>query len=55
MRKSNKVKDSDSFKTVYKEKIHDEKGTYISEVQEFNKPEDYDKAFKQYYPNDKEV
>lgn len=47
MKKANKV--------VYKEKVTDEKGTYISEVQEFKEPEGYRDAFKQYYPKDKEV
>lgn len=55
MRKSNKIKESDSFRILKSEKVHDEKGTYVSEVQEFNKPEDYDTAFKQYYPNDKKI
>lgn len=27
--------------------------TFISEVQEFNKPEGYEDAFKKYYPKEK--
>ncbi|CDG01467.1 hypothetical protein [Clostridium chauvoei] len=37
-------------KTVTHELVSDEKGTYVSEVQNFNKPEDYEDAFKNYYP-----
>ena len=32
------------------EKQNGERKTFISEVQEFNKPEGYDDAFKGYYP-----
>lgn len=32
------------------EKQNGEKKTFISEVQEFNKPEGYEDAFKEYYP-----
>ena len=32
------------------EKQNGEMKTFISEVQEFNTPEDYDGAFKEYYP-----
>ena len=32
------------------EKRNGEKKTFISEVQEFNKPEGYEEAFKEYYP-----
>lgn len=35
---------------VTKEKQTENKKTFISEVQEFKKPEDYDEAFKAYYP-----
>lgn len=27
--------------------------TYISEIQHFHKPEDYEDAFKKYYPKEK--
>ena len=36
--------------TVSYELITDKNGTYISEVQTFNKPVDYETAFKKYYP-----
>lgn len=36
--------------TISNELVTDENGTYISEVQSFNKPEDYEDAFKKYYP-----
>ncbi|MBU3159986.1 hypothetical protein KPL37_09500 [Clostridium frigoris] len=47
--------DNDSNKKVstekqYVEKKNGDKKTFVSEVQEFNKPENYDDAFKQYYP-----
>lgn len=38
---------------VYKKVISNENGNYISEVQEFDKPEDYEDAFKRYYPKEK--
>lgn len=34
------------------ELVSDEAGTYISEVQYFKKPEDYEDAFKDYYPKE---
>ena len=47
--------ENDSNKKVRKEKQYVEKKNgdtkaFISEVQEFDKPEDYDDAFKEYYP-----
>ena len=38
---------------ITREKQKGGKGTYISEVQEFNKPEGYEDAFKKYYPKEK--
>lgn len=38
---------------VRKEKQKGKKSTYISEIQEFDKPEDYEDAFKKYYPKQK--
>ncbi|MBU3144238.1 hypothetical protein [Clostridium sp. CF012] len=38
---------------VRKEKQKVEKKTFISEVQEFQKPEGYEDAFKKYYPQQK--
>lgn len=38
---------------IYKELVHTKDGNYVSEVQEFNKPEDYEDAFKRYYPKEK--
>ena len=38
---------------ITREKQKGRKGTYISEVQEFNKPEGYEDAFKKYYPKEK--
>ena len=45
--------EKDNNRTVSKEKITENKKTFISEVQEFKKPEDYDDAFKEYYPKEK--
>ncbi|MGH4052993.1 MAG: hypothetical protein ACREVX_16980 [Clostridium sp.] len=42
--------DNDNNKKVSKEKITENKKTFVSEVQEFKKPEGYDDAFKEYYP-----
>ena len=42
--------DKDNNKKVSKEKITENKKTFVSEVQEFEKPEGYDDAFKEYYP-----
>lgn len=35
--------------------VKEANGIYISEVQEFDKPEGYRDAFKKYYPKDTEV
>lgn len=45
--------DNDNNKKVSKEKITENKKTFVSEVQEFKKPEGYDDAFKEYYPKEK--
>ena len=42
--------DEKNNKTIRKEIVKDKKGSYVSEVQEFKKPADYEEAFKQYYP-----
>ena len=49
------ILEKDSNKKVSREKQYVEntngdKKTFVSEVQEFDKPEDYDGAFKEYYP-----
>lgn len=36
--------------TISYELVTDEYGTYVSEVQTFNIPVDYETAFKKYYP-----
>lgn len=36
--------------TISYELVNGEYGTYVSEVQTFNKPVDYETAFKKYYP-----
>lgn len=36
--------------TISYELVNDECGTYVSEVQTFNTPVDYETAFKKYYP-----
>lgn len=38
---------------IYKKIVDTDTGHYVSEVQEFNKPEDYEDAFKRYYPKEK--
>jgi hypothetical protein len=38
---------------IRREKQKGEKKSYISEVQEFRKPEGYEDAFKRYYPKQK--
>lgn len=38
---------------IYKKIVNTDNGSYVSEVQEFNKPEDYEDAFKRYYPKEK--
>lgn len=45
--------DEKNNKTIKKEIVKDKNGTYVSEVQEFNNPADYEEAFKQYYPKNK--
>jgi hypothetical protein len=45
--------DNDNNRQVRKEKQKEGKKTFISEVQEFNKPEGYEDAFKKYYPEQK--
>lgn len=45
--------DSDNNRHVRTEKKKLGKKTYISEVQEFQKPEGYEDAFKRYYPKQK--
>lgn len=44
--------EKDNNKTVSKEKITENQKTFVSEVQEFKKPEGYDDAFKEYYPKE---
>ena len=44
---------NDNNREVKKAKQKVEKKTFISEVQEFQKPEDYEDAFKKYYPKQK--
>lgn len=39
-----------SIQKQYVEDKNGDKKTFVSEVQEFDKPEDYDGAFKEYYP-----
>jgi len=43
----------DNNKKVTKEKVIENKKTFISEVQEFKKPVGYEDAFKLYYPEEK--
>jgi hypothetical protein len=45
--------DNDNNRLVYREKQKVGKKTFISEVQEFKKPEGYEDAFKKYYPEEK--
>jgi hypothetical protein len=45
--------DKDNNREVTREKQKGRKKTYISEVQEFHKPEGYEDAFKKYYPKEK--
>jgi len=47
------ILENDSNREVRKEKQKDGEKTFISEVQEFKKPEDYEDAFKKYYPEQK--
>ncbi|MBU3093596.1 hypothetical protein K2F40_04825 [Clostridium sp. CM028] len=44
---------NDKNREVRKEKQSEDKKTFTSEVQEFHKPEDYEDAFKGYYPKQK--
>jgi len=44
---------NDNNREVSKEKQRGRKQNYISEVQEFHKPEGYEDAFKKYYPKQK--
>lgn len=48
MSKSNNENSNNS--TISYELVTDKNGAYISEVQTFNKPVDYETAFKKYYP-----
>lgn len=48
-------KDKEKNRRVKTKIVQGEKGPYISEVQDFEEPVDYEEAFKQYYPKDKEV
>jgi hypothetical protein len=43
----------DNNKKVTKEKVTENKKTFISEVQEFKKPVGYEDAFNVYYPEEK--
>ena len=45
--------ENDNNRKVSREKKAEREKTYISEVQEFQKPEDYEDAFKKYYPKQK--
>lgn len=45
--------DKDNNREITREKKKGRKETYISEVQEFHKPEGYEDAFKKYYPKEK--
>lgn len=47
------ILDNDDNRKVRKEKQKVGKKTFISEVQEFQKPEGYEEAFKKYYPKQK--
>lgn len=49
-----KNKDNESNKnlTVTHEVVSDGYKTYVSEVQTFKVPEDYEDAFKKYYPKE---
>lgn len=47
------VLDKDTNREITREKQKGRKETYISEVQEFRKPEGYEDAFKKYYPKQK--
>jgi len=49
----NKQKENEN-KIITQEIIQDKCDTYVSEVQYFEEPEDYDDAFKIYYPKRKE-
>jgi len=45
--------ENDTNRKVRREKQTENKKTFISEVQEFTKPEGYEDAFKEYYPKQK--
>lgn len=47
------MKNKTSNTKLYKKIINTKNGTFISEIQEFYKPEDYEDAFKRYYPKEK--
>ena len=47
------ILDNDNNRVVSREKQKGRKKSYISEVQEFHKPEGYEDAFKKYYPKQK--
>jgi hypothetical protein len=45
--------DSENNKKISTENKKGKEKSYISEVQEFHKPEGYEDAFKRYYPEQK--
>ncbi len=47
------ILDNDNNRELRKKKQKVGKKTFISEVQEFQKPEGYEDAFKKYYPKEK--
>jgi len=48
------ILENDTNRKVTREKQTENKKTFISEVQTFEKPEDYDDAFLRYYPEQKQ-
>lgn len=51
--KGDVILDNDNNKKVKREKQELGGKTFISEVQEFDRPMDYEEAFKKYYPKQK--
>jgi hypothetical protein len=47
------ILDKDNNREITREKQKGRKKPYISEVQEFHKPEGYEDAFKRYYPKER--
>ncbi len=47
------ILDNGNNREVSREKPKEREKPYMSEVQEFHKPEDYEDAFKKYYPKQK--